>query len=57
MSLPIKEVSQINGQNGLTENLPVVDFHSKLHERNANTKAVEYVTFGFSFGLLVFFAF
>ena len=32
MSLPTKEVSQINGQNGLTENLPVVDLHSKLKE-------------------------
>ena len=26
-------------------------------ERNANTKATEYVTFGFSFGILVFFPF
>ena len=36
-------------------NLPVVDFHSQ--PRNANIKATEYVTFGFSFSILVFFPF
>ena len=27
-SLPTEEVFQVNGQNRLVENLPVVDFHS-----------------------------
>ena len=38
---------QVNSQNRLMEKLPVVDFHSQ--PRNANIKATEYVTFGFSF--------
>ena len=46
-SSPTEEVFQVNSQNQLVTNLPVVDFHSR--ERNANTKATEYVTFGFSF--------
>ena len=44
--LPTEEVFQVNGLNRPVANLPVVDFHSA--ERNANTKATEYVTFDFS---------
>ena len=55
LSLPTEEVFQVNGQNRLVANLPVVDLHSQ--ERNANTKATEYATFGFSFSMLVSFPF
>ena len=53
LSLLTEEVFQVNGQNLPMTNLPVVDFHSQ--PRNANTKATEYITFGFSFRILVFF--
>ena len=48
--LPTEEVFQVNGLNRPVANLPVVDFHSaeRNAERNANTKATEYVTFDFS---------
>ena len=32
LSLPTEEVFQVNGQNRLVENLPVVDFHSQPRE-------------------------
>ena len=32
MSLPKEEVFQVNGQNRLVANLPVVDFHSQMRE-------------------------
>ena len=43
--LPTEEIFQANGQNRPVANLSVV------------TKATEYRTFGFSFGILVFFPF
>ena len=46
-----EEVYQANGQNRPEANLPVFDFHSHV-ERNANTKAAEYLTFDFSFSIL-----
>ena len=53
LSLPTEEVFQVNGQNRPLTNLPAVDFQSQA-ERNTNTKATEYVTFGFYFSILVF---
>ena len=32
LSLPTEEVFQVNGQNRLVANLPVVDFHSQTRE-------------------------
>ena len=32
LSLPTEEVFQVNGQNRLVANLPVVDFHSQPRE-------------------------
>ena len=52
LSLPREEVFQVNGQIRAVANLPVVDSFSI--SRNANTKATEYITFGFSFCILVF---
>ena len=52
LSLPREEVFQVNGQIRAVANLPVVDSFSI--SRNANTKATEYITFGFSFCVLVF---
>ena len=49
LSLPTEEVLQVNQP---VANLPVVDFHSQPREMLAS-KATEYVTFGFSFGILV----
>ena len=46
-SLPTEEIFRVRSKNRLVANLPVVDF-SFLAARNANTKATEYVTFGFS---------
>ena len=55
LSLPTEEVFQVNGQNRPVANFPVFRF-SFSGKRNANTKATEYITFGFSFSILVFFA-
>ena len=32
LSLPTEEVFQVNGQNRIVENLPVVEFHSQVRE-------------------------
>ena len=32
LSLPTEEVFQVNGQNRLVANLPVIDFHSQTRE-------------------------
>ena len=53
LSLPTEEVLQVNRP---VANLPVVDFHSQPREMLA-PKATEYVTFSFSFGILVSFPF
>ena len=53
LSLLTEEVLQVNRP---LANLPVVDFHSQPREMLA-PKATEYVTFGFSFGILVSFPF
>ena len=53
LSLPTEEVLQVNRP---VANLPVVDFHSQPREMLA-PKATEYVTFGFSFSILVSFPF
>ena len=55
LTLPLltEEVLQVNRP---VANLPVVDFHSQPREMLA-PKATEYVTFGFSFGILVSFPF
>ena len=53
LSLLTEEVLQVNRP---VANLPVVDFHSQPREMLA-PKATEYVTFGFSFGILVSFPF
>ena len=55
LSLPTEEVFQVNGQNRSVANLPVVEFHSQPKEMPTPNKASEYVTFGFSFIILVFF--
>ena len=55
LSLLTEEVFQVNGQNWPVANLQV--FNSFSAEKNANTKATEYITFGFSFGIFVFFPF
>ena len=52
LSLPTEEAIQANGQNQPVTNLPVASA-----ERNTKTKATEYITFGFSFSILVFFSF
>ena len=53
LSLLTEEVLQVNRP---VANLPVVDFHSQPREMLA-PKATEYVTFGFSLGILVSFPF
>ena len=55
LSLPTEEVFQVNGRNRPRVNLPV--FFSFSAARHTNTEATEYVTFGFSFRILVFFPF
>ena len=61
LSLPTEEVFQVNDQSRPVANLPVVDFHSQPKEitkhQAPNTKVTEYVTFGFSPNILVFFPF
>ena len=53
LSSPTEEVFQVKDQNRLVANLPVVNFHYHYYYYyHANTKATEYVTFGF-FLLLV----
>ena len=53
LSSPTEEVFQVKDQNRLVANLPVVNFHYHYYYYYyANTKATEYVTFGF-FLLLV----
>ena len=52
LSLPTEEAFQANGQNQPVTNLSVASA-----KRNANTKAAEYITFGFSFSILVLFSF
>ena len=49
-----REFFQVHGQNRPVANLSIVDF-LPLAARNAISKAAEYVTFGFSFHILVFF--
>ena len=56
LSLPTEEVFQVNDQNWTSDKSSSCQF-SFSAERNANTKATEYVTFGFSFTMLVFFPF
>ena len=53
LSLPTEKVFQVNGQNRKSSSCRF----SFSAERNANNKATEYVTFGFSFSILVFFPF
>ena len=55
LSLPTEEVFQVNGENRPVANLPIVNFI--LSRENTHTKATEYVTFGFSFSILVSFPF
>ena len=52
-SLPTEEIFQVHGQNRSVAYLLVVDFRSQ----KSITKATEYVTFGFSSRILVFFPF
>ena len=52
--LPTEEILQAIGKNWPAANLSFVDFRSQPR-RNAITKATEYVAFGFSFRMLVFF--
>ena len=50
LSLPTVEVFQASGKSSSCQ-------FSFPAERNANTKATEYVTFGFSFSILISFPF
>ena len=50
-----EEIFQVHGQNRPVGNLPVVVFI--LSRDNAISKATEYVKFGFSFRILIFFPF
>ena len=52
-SLPTEEIFQVHGQHRSVAYLLVVDFRSQ----KSITKATEYVTFGFSSRILVFFPF
>ena len=56
LSLPTEEVFPVEGQNRPVANLPVVSScrFSFSTAKNANTKATEYVTFGFSFFVYCF---
>ena len=56
LSLPTEEVFQANGQNRPVANPPVVNFDSQPREM-VTPKPCEYVTFGFSFSILVFLPF
>ena len=54
-SSPTEEVFQVNGHISQWQIAQLLISFSA--ERNANTKATEYVTFGFSFSVLVFLPF
>ena len=54
-SLPIEEIFQVQGQHWPEANLLVVDFHFQQREMPSPKLLNIYVTFGFSFCILVLF--